>query len=115
LNLKISLDKADKLLASRISAINNIRQDTYGVETGDLIRWITSTTTILEEIYGIEDKHVQQMKNVKVQSEATKEREAKQKLTVYQNLLMGYYDELQILTDNPSSSLIFTHNLKVGL
>jgi len=67
LNLKIPLEKAIRLLNERINDLKKIRKNNYGgVDFGDVVRWASATITVVEGIYGVDDKHSTQIQNLDI-------------------------------------------------
>ena len=62
--LKISKENAIILLGERIDAIPAIKKDQNGLEYYDFIRWCSKTWQTVDEIYGSDDPHSEELRGL---------------------------------------------------
>src|SRR5208337_2900846 len=73
-----------------------------GSDLGDTLNWGNTSITVLEGIYGTEDKHVQQLVNLKPPSSTGDDSlDATNGLILARQLLSSYLDEIIIFLDTP--------------
>jgi hypothetical protein len=103
LKLKIPPDTAFELLQERIKGIEKIRKNSRGgSEYSDFIRWGSTTITVLEGIYGSDDKHIRQLRTLENPSPTGDESiDTSNLLVLYGNLLLSYMDEINIFVNTP--------------
>ncbi|MEN6610849.1 MAG: hypothetical protein ABFC24_08395 [Methanoregulaceae archaeon] len=63
-NLKISPEKAILLMNERIEAIQTVQKNKNGLEYYDFIGWCSKTWPVIDEIYGSEDPHSEELRTM---------------------------------------------------
>ena len=62
--LKIPPEKAILLLNERIDDIRTIRHNEYGLEYYDVVRWMSETCAVIDEIYEAGDYHPEEIRSI---------------------------------------------------
>ncbi|MCK9630866.1 MAG: hypothetical protein M0R30_04430 [Methanoregula sp.] len=96
-DLKILPEKAIILLNERIEAINAIKQNEYGLlEYYDFIGWCSKTWSAVDEIYGADDFHPEEVRSIGLSNCSCDSTIAAQILVdVYHARLQDYINEIQ--------------------
>ena len=102
-DLKISQEKAILLLNERIDAINAIKQNEYGLlEYYDFIGWCSKTWSAVDEIYGANDSHPEEIRSIGLSNCSCNSTIAAQILVeVYHARLLEYIDEIRAVKQEP--------------
>jgi hypothetical protein len=107
LNLHVTHEKAFDLIAQRIEEVKKIRKfplhyDQQGADLGDVTRWFTATEYVLEEIYGVDDRHVQRFRDIQIPDPSGNAAiDAYHASSLMWALLLGYLDEIKLNKENP--------------
>lgn len=64
LTLKIPPEKAVSLLNERVDALQTVQKNQNGLEYYDFIRWCSKTWTAVDEIYGSDDPHSEELRTM---------------------------------------------------
>jgi len=64
LNLKIPHEQAILQITERIENIDTIKRSQYGLEYYEFIRWCSKTWSVLDGIYGSDDPHSEELRNL---------------------------------------------------
>jgi len=62
--LKIPPEKAILLLNERIDDMGTIRENQYGLEYYDVVRWMSETWAAIDEIYEAGDYHPEEIRSI---------------------------------------------------
>ena len=96
LNLKIPHEKAILLINGRIEDIGTIRRNQYGPEYYDVVRWMSGTFSVIDEIYEAGDIHPEEIRSIGLSNCSCDASVAALILVeTYHSLLMDYIGEIQ--------------------
>ena len=97
LHLKIPPEKAILLINARIDDMKTIRENQYGLEYYDFIGWLSKTWSVIDEIYGGEDIHPEEIRIIGLPTcSRNSEREAQMLVGIYHSRLLDYINEIRI-------------------
>ena len=101
-NLKISPEKAILQINERIDAIQTIKGNQNGLEYYDFISWCSKTWSVIDRIYGSDDPHSEEIRNIGLSNcTCNSHMEALILVDVYHSRLLDYINEIRTVMNPP--------------
>jgi protein-disulfide isomerase len=102
LNLKISAETAIRQITERIDDIKTIQHNTSGLEYYDFIRWCSKTWSVIDGIYGSDDSHSEELRNMALSNCSCNSQMAALILAeAYHSRLLEFIDEIKSSVESP--------------
>jgi len=101
-HLKIPPEKAILLINMRIDDIKTIKADQNGLEYYDFIRWCSKTWPVIDEIYGADDPHSEELRNLGLSNcSCNAQMQALLLAEAYHSRLLEFINEIQDSVNAP--------------